>query len=114
MDIQNQFYNAIKSSDIEKIKLFLNNKELDPTANNNFAIYRAVAFRNIEVIKILLNDKDVDPSDNYNFSIQIAFAKEYFNIVNLLWKDQRIKNSLEKDNKELYNKLIFQDNIENF
>ncbi len=111
---QNKFHRLIYNNDIENIKIFLKDKKLNPSLFNNIAIIKASELGYLDIVKLFLNDKRVNPSDKLNSAITFAFKNKHFNIVNLLWQDQRIKNSLEKDNKELYNNLIFQDNIENF
>lgn len=111
---QNKFYRLIYNNDIENIKFFLKDKNFNPSLFNNISIIKASELGHLEIVKLFLNDKRINPSDKLNSAITFAFKNKHFNIVNILWQDQRIKNSLEKDNKELYNNLIFQDNIENF
>ena len=95
MDIQKKIYKAIR------------NKGFLIGIQKRF--YKAIENNNINNVKLLLNDKRVDPSDDNNWAIKLASQNGHVDIVNLLWQDQRIKNSLENDDKELYNKLIKND-----
>ena len=56
-------------------------------------------------------------SDDNNYIIRFAYNEGYLDIVNLLWQDQRVKDTLENDDKELYNELIkndIKDKVEDF
>lgn len=114
MNIQDEFYKSITQNDIKNVNFLLTNKNFDPSIFSNLAIVKASKLGYIDIVKLLLNDKRVNPADRSNLAIILAFENKYFEIGNLLWQDQRIKNSLENNNKQLYNKLIFQDNIEFF
>ncbi len=130
MNIQNKFYTFIEQNDIENVKLFLKNKKIDVSAEDNWAIELASTNGHFDIVELLLNDKRVDPSDNRNWVIQATYKKayykifdsinnknfnifsfnnEYVNIIKLLWKDERVKSSLKNDDDELYDKLIKQD-----
>ena len=113
MNMQDQFFNFVQENNIKKVKLLLNNKNIDPSSHGNFAIQFASLKGYTEMVGLLISNNRTDPSDNQNYSIRFAFKKEYFNIVNLLWKDQRVKDTLQKDDIELYNELIKKDQIKN-
>ena len=121
MDIQEQFYDYIEKNDINNVKLLLNDKRVNPSDRNNWAIILASKDGYFDIVKLLLEDKRVDPSDHsnyftkensYNWAIYLAFSNGYFNISNLLWQDQRVKNTLKKDIPDLYNQLVKQDTKE--
>ena len=117
MDIQEKFYKAIKKNDINNVKLLLKNENVNPSKNNNWSIQLASENGHVDIVKLLLKDTRVNPSDSNNWAIQIASENGHFDIVNLLWQVQRVKDTLENDNKELYNELIKNDikeNIEEF
>ena len=112
MDIQEKFYKAIKNNDINNVKSLLNDKRIDPSYDNNFAIQLASQNGHIDIVKLLLKDKRVDPSHDNNYIIRFAYNEGYLDIVNLLWQDQRVKNSLKNHNEELYNQLVKQNTKE--
>ena len=63
MDIQEQFFNSIKENDIERVKLLLNNKKINPSSSNNRAIIISSVHGHIEILKLFLNDNRIDPTD---------------------------------------------------
>ena len=105
-------------------KLLLNDSRVDPSDGGNFAFRQSVKNTHVCIFKLLLNDERVNPSDNNNNAIWLAnnlmpnflltntptfkYKKQSY-ILNYLWKDERVKNTLKKDNQELYEKLIKQD-----
>ena len=101
---------ASKNGYINVVKLLLNDKRVNPSDKNNYAISTASENGHTEIFKLLLKNKKNDPSDDYNSSIYFSSQNGHTEITNLLWKDQRVNSTLEKDNKELYNKLIISTN----
>ena len=71
----------------------------------------AIRDNNIKQIELLLNDKRIDPSNLNNFAIRFASENGQTEIVNLLWSNQRIKDTLQNDNLELYNHMITKETI---
>ena len=105
MNSQDQFDNFNENNDINKLRILLN------------VFYVSIKNNNIENINFFLNNSRFNPATNRNNGIRMAADNELYNIVNLLWQDQRIKDTLENDNKELYNELIkndIKDKIEDF
>ena len=51
---------------MDVVKILLNAKRVDPSANNNDTIKYSSRYGHVDVVKILLNDKRVDPSANNN------------------------------------------------
>ena len=109
---------AIRYASIEGhydiIKLLLNNNRVNPAAINNWAIRYASIEGHYDIVKLLLNDHRVNPADLNNLAIIYSSMGGHYHIVNLLWQNKRVKNSLKKDNKELYNQLIKKDKVEIF
>ena len=88
------------------VELLLKNKIIDPSIDYNYAIIYSSKFGHEQIVDLLLKDKRVDPSDHRNCSIRHSYEHKHKKITQLLWKDQRVKNTLMKDDLELYNKLI--------
>ena len=91
------------------VKLLLNDHRVNPGDYYNSAIIEASKNGHYDIVKLLLNHPKVNPADYYNSAIRYASRVGHYNIVNLLWQDQRVKNTLEKYNKELYNELVKKD-----
>ena len=111
MNIPTEFQEAVEQNKIEKVKALLINKKLDPSFNRNICIKYASSEGYSEIVKILLKDDRVDPAWTKNYAITAAYDNKHFDIVNLLWKDQRVKNTLQKDDINLYNELIKKDKL---
>src|SRR5690349_2933275 len=75
---------ASYSGNLEIIKLLLNEKRVDPSADNNDAIRIACMNGYLDIVKLLLDDERVDPSANNNFAIIYACKNGHFDIVKLL------------------------------
>ena len=99
MNIQDQFNNFNENNDINKLRILLN------------VFYVSIKNNNIENIKFFLNNSRFNPATNRNNGIRIAADNELYNIVNLLWQNQRVKDTLKKDDIDLYNELIQKDKI---
>jgi hypothetical protein len=61
--------------------------------------------QDLELLKVLLEDGRFDPSFNNNAAIQTATLNYDQEFVTLLWNDERVQDSLEDDDIELYEKL---------
>jgi len=73
ISIQKRFYKAIENNDINNVKLLLNDKRVDPSDNNNWAI------------KLLLKDKRVNPS----------LKEDYFELYEILIEKDKIQNKIK-------------------
>jgi ankyrin repeat protein len=82
-----------KTGNTKSIFRLLDDKRVDPSACNNFAIRRASVNGHIAVVQLLLNDKRVDPSAYSNFAIQLASANGHTAVVQLLLNDKRVDPS---------------------
>jgi ankyrin repeat protein len=77
-----------------------------------YAALNAARYGHIELTKALLKQSSVNPTEFNNTAIIDAYDNKKIEIVKLLWNDQRVKNTLQKDHEELYDKLLNKD-IEN-
>jgi ankyrin repeat protein len=74
-----------------------------------YTILNAAKYGHIELTKALLKQSSVNPTEFNNTAIIDAYDNKKFDIVKLLWNDKRVKNTLQKDHKELYDKLLNKD-----
>jgi hypothetical protein len=113
MNQQYEFDDKIEDNNIENVKLLLKDKMIDPAIRYNSAIRYASYNGFFEIVKLLLNDNRVNPADVNNSSICCAFKKGHTKIVDLLWKDLRVRNTLNKNDSELYNDLLTKELVNN-
>lgn len=99
MNIQDEFNNFNENNDIDELRILLN------------VFYISIKNNNIENIKFFLNNPKFNPATNRNNGIRIAAKNGFYNIVNILWKEQKVKETLKKDDIDLYNELIKKDKI---
>tara|TARA_Y100001960_G_scaffold324037_1_gene403548 strand:- start:7592 stop:7912 length:321 start_codon:yes stop_codon:yes gene_type:complete len=99
MNIQDEFNNFNENNDIDELRILLN------------VFYISIKNNNIENIKFFLNNPKFNPATNRNGGIRMAAENGFYNIVNFLWQDQRVKDTLKKDNINLYKELIEKDKI---
>ena len=59
MDKQKEFKIAIENNDINKVKILLKNKKVDPSEYNNLAIRTAAYKGYFDIVNLLWNDKRV-------------------------------------------------------
>jgi hypothetical protein len=97
---------ASKNGDIELVKLLLNDPRVDPADKRNWAIRKASEKGHVNIVKLLLNDPRITANAYNNIAIIDAIENGHTGVVSLLWNDQKIKNTLQNDNLESYNKLI--------
>ena len=107
----------IKKNNIKAVEEILNNKIINPSQDDNYALCPAALYNRYDIVKLLLEDKRANPADNHNYPIIIAYKMDHKELCALLWQDKRVQNSLEKDDKILYNKLLsikIKNNIKGF
>ena len=109
MNKQNQFEKAIKNNNLHKVILLLNDDEFNPSLWTNYALRYASEYERFDIVTLLLKDNRVNPSDQDNYAILSAYKNEHFAMVRLLWSHIIIKNTLQNNNKTLYNKLKLED-----
>ena len=85
-----EFINAAKTGNTDKVKLLLTNPEVDPAAKNSEAIRRASQHGHLEVVRLLLKDPRVDPAADNNFAIRRASNNGLLEVVRLLLADPRV------------------------
>jgi len=112
MDIEQEIFNSIKYNDIEYFESIINC--LTNVISRNFAFIFASKNGNLEILKIFIKKTNINPSLNFNESIKVAFEMNHFEVVYFLWQDKRVKDTLKKDDINLYNKLINKDKIDKF
>ena len=95
MTKQDEFNAAINFSQISKLKLLINDENVDPSYNNNNAIRFSSENGHTEIVELLLNDKRIDPAYDNNWAIQSAIIDGYISIVELLLADERVDPSDE-------------------
>jgi hypothetical protein len=95
------------------VRILLEDKRAEPSYNNNESIRNASGKGYTDIVELLLNDSRVDPSDSLNKAIESANKLKYSKITKLLLKDKRVRNSLKKQNSDLYNILV-KDKINSF
>ena len=100
---------ASKKGYFKVVKLLLNEPSVCPAGDNNYSIRYASKNGHINLVKLLLKDERVNPAAGFNFAICKSYKNQHINIVNLLWQNKKIKNTLKKDNLELYNTLTQED-----
>jgi len=68
--MNDEFIEAAKTGNINKVILLLSNPEINPAVMNNQAIRWASTNGHSEVVKLLLTDPRVDPAAIDNWAIQ--------------------------------------------
>ena len=76
------------------VKLLLEESDVNPGADYNYAIKWASANGHSEVVKILLKDPRVDPGADNNYAIGLASERGHFEVVKLLLKSLKHKFSV--------------------
>lgn len=89
-----RFLTACRDGKIDVVILLLNDITVDPSTENNEAIYWASRKGHSKVVQLLLNDPRVDPSAMNNCAIKWADFYGYMDVIRLLLSDQRISKNL--------------------
>jgi hypothetical protein len=93
MTSNQELINAVKNGNIVVVERLLQDKRVDPSGGNNWAIQRASCLGHLEIVNLLLQDERVDPSDNQNWAIQYASHNGYPAVVERLLQDKRVDPS---------------------
>lgn len=104
-----RFIHAVQSNKLSEVELLLKNKNFDDYKKRSKALQYSSFMGLVEMTELLLSDKFIDPTINNNYAINASYIKGYKVIVTLLWNDLRVKNTLQKDNLELYQILMAKD-----
>ena len=97
------------------VKLLLQDKRIDPSGDNNYAIRFASKYGYFGIVGLLLNDERVNPSDDNNYAIRFASDNGHFDLVRLLLDNERINLSKydflssSHDGKMNLVKILFED-----
>ena len=94
---QEDFLLAIIKGNILVVRNLLGYSQIDPSANNNYAIRQASANGHTEIVRILLEDSRIDPAAKNNYAIRWASLKGYTNVVRLLLQDERVDPSADNN-----------------
>lgn len=95
---------AIEYTPLEFVNRLLQEPKIDPSAA--LVIACSAWFPQIDMINLLLSDKRVDPSANDNAAIRKASSNERLNIVERLLDESRVRDSLSKEERKIYEKQI--------
>lgn len=112
MNEQLKFLEAIKINHLKLVKDLLNNDNVNPAKNNNVALQWASQKAHYDIVELLIKDPRINPADRKNLVIIDAYQRKNIHLVNLYWADYRVRDSLQIDNIDLYNKLM-KDDIKN-
>lgn len=75
---------------IEVLEQLLQDKRVDPAAENNYAIRVAAREGHLAVVEWLLQDERVDPTADDNFAVRSAAEWGYLDVVDRLLRDKRV------------------------
>lgn len=132
--MHSEFLTHCANGNIERVKHFIEEELVSPTIESNYAIGLASENGHLEIVRYLLSFSEVNPSDYDNYALYQASGNGHMDIVELLINDSRIsfinpssfesaylnghhdiveilfgitdfRNSLEINNKFLYNKI---------
>jgi hypothetical protein len=98
----------------EIFELLLNDSRTDPSDHFNWAIRLASKNEHINIVKQLIEDSRVDPSYRGNWAIMAADFVHNKEIIEILWSNTKVKNTLQKNQPKLFNKLKITDKITHF
>lgn len=78
---------------VDVVQYFLQNTNVDPAQQSNFAIRKTSEFGLIEIVRLLLQDTRVDPSAKNNRAVSWAAKNGHIETVRLLLQDPRVDPS---------------------
>jgi ankyrin repeat protein len=111
------FRRAVRNNHIDTAIVLLNDKRVDPSDANDYALIVAINNDSLDFIRLLLKEKSVNPAIRSNELITLAYQANKLELVKLLWTHQYVKDTLENDDKELYDiviKIDTQEKIQGF
>ncbi len=88
---------ASKFGNVDIVKLLLQDKRVDPSVDDNYAIIKASKYGRIDIVNLLLQDKRVDPSAQENEAFLSAILQRETNIVQILLQDKRVDPSAKNN-----------------
>ena len=102
IDLNELFFESCVKINLKKIKLLLQNPNVDPGYENNTCIAFSCYYENIEVVKLLLQDPRVDPNVKFNNPLKLALIFRHTEVIKLLLMSDRIKKETKEKYKEKY------------
>jgi len=90
------FKEAIYNNDIEKVKILLQDKRIDPSVKN-YAIRLTASRGQVEIVKLLLEDPRVDPTVENDQAIRYAAANGHTEVVKVFLQDKRVDPSTDNN-----------------
>jgi hypothetical protein len=90
LDHSKAFQLSSKHGQLNIVKFFLEETNVDPADDDNNAIQQASKNGHLDIVRLLIVDPRVDPSDNEDSAIQLASAFGHTEIVRLLLLDSRV------------------------
>jgi ankyrin repeat protein len=90
LDEFSKFIAYIELNDLKNVKKMIDEKRVDPSQNDSFALDRAIFMRNIDIVKLLLQDPRVDPSARENQALETAINRNFSKVIPLLLADPRV------------------------
>lgn len=91
------FIDLCWKGDYESVKFMLEDKKMDPTAENNYALHVSCVYGRNSVVEVLLKDPRIDPSAEDNTAIIVAANHGNHKIVDMLIKDPRVDPSAQEN-----------------
>ncbi|KAJ2988981.1 hypothetical protein HDV02_005226, partial [Globomyces sp. JEL0801] len=88
---------AIRNNKANIVQILIEDKRVDPSAEDNHAIRCACSDGRTEIVKILLNDVRVDPSALDNAALICACLIGHTEIVKMMIKDKRVDPSANEN-----------------
>jgi hypothetical protein len=85
LDLKDLLIYSVYHNKIEFVKFLLQDKRIDPTTTENFALFYSVNYGFIEIVDLLINDDRIDPTINDNFNICLALEKNHIEIFKLIY-----------------------------
>ena len=91
----------------DMVELLLSDARIDPSVNNNSALFYAATNGCYAVVELLLNDPRVDPLDNNEVALQVSLARKYYDIAKLILRRNRNSKLIPPSNRNFsYSDLI--------
>jgi hypothetical protein len=96
---------AALNGHLSVVERLLQDKRVDPSACDNYAVRWAAQFGHLAFVDLLLRDARVDPSADNNYAVRQAAARGHLAVVDRLLEDDRvdaavaIQHSLHEDRK---------------
>jgi hypothetical protein len=86
---------AAENGHLAVVERLLQDKRVDPSADDNYAVRWAAVNGHLAVVERLLQDKRVDPSADDNYAVRWAAANGHLAVVERLLQDKRVDPSAD-------------------